>query len=140
MSVDTCLECGNKMKHRVENVKYDKTGINITLEGVNVYQCPKCGYRETEIDHIEELDKVIAISIAQQPERLTPGEIRFLRKYIGLNDGSYQMSEQAERLLRTFVLSEKPVQEYPYPERFKEGRTAHRKTFAPSATGWVLHG
>lgn len=131
----SCLQCGAAMRTAPENVKYDACGLpNVTLVGVEVSRCPSCGEYEIAIPRIEELHQVIATAIIEKPQRLTPPEIRYLRKYLGLSGVDFaarmgvdpatvsrweresskqRMSVLAERLLRLMVAHERPAAEYP---------------------------
>ena len=125
----TCLMCGSRMKTKRENYRYDAVGLpGITLEGVAVSRCGKCGEYEVEIPRIEDLHRTIASAVIGKRERLTPAEIRFLRKHIGWSsgrdfaanmgttpetvsrweNGTMPMGPVADRLLRMFVASPRP--------------------------------
>jgi len=94
----------------------------ITLQGVEVSRCGKCGEYEVAIPRIEELHRSIAQTVISKKERLTPAEIRFLRKHLGWTgaefaahfgaaretvsrweNGSAPMGPTADRLLRMIV-------------------------------------
>jgi hypothetical protein len=46
----TCLQCGAEMRMKRENCKYDASSLpGITLLGVEVSRCPKCGEHEVAI-------------------------------------------------------------------------------------------
>lgn len=127
-----CLSCGTEMKMKVETVKHDEGGLDITLMGVPVYRCPKCGDREVEIPNLGGLHREIAHSLAHRPSRLRPAEIRFMRKYLGLSmedlakrlktgldtvkhweaKRARRMSPQAEVLLRWNVLLDQTIDGY----------------------------
>mgnify|MGYP003580238130 CR=1 FL=1 len=127
-----CSQCGHAMKTRRENYLYRESGLsNVTLVGVEVSRCPHCGEHEAVIPKIEGLHRVIADAVARKVPRLTPEEIRFLRKYLGWSggdfaeymgvapetvsrweNGSTPMGPLAERLLRLAVLSREPAGDY----------------------------
>ena len=135
---DKCLTCGTPMKGTRENIKDNFIGLDgVTLKGVMVYRCPKCGEREVEIYKISELHRSLAMTVARRREKLGPKEIRFLRKYLGLSskdfadkmgvdkttvskwervDAPAPMGQPAERLLRLMVMVDKPIEEYPLEE------------------------
>jgi putative zinc finger/helix-turn-helix YgiT family protein len=126
------------MKVTRENIKNDLIGLDgVTLKGVMVRQCPKCGEREVGIYKISELHRCLAMTVARRREKLGPKEIRFLRKYLGLSskdfadkmgvdkttvskwervDAPAPMGQPAERLLRFMVMVDKPIEEYPLEE------------------------
>jgi putative zinc finger/helix-turn-helix YgiT family protein len=129
----TCTECGTQMKTKRENYKYDASGLpGITLAGIDVSRCPKCGEVEVTIPNIEGLHKALAGGLIRKKERLAPQEIRFLRKFLGLSGsdfaetmgvksetvsrwelGRQSMGPTADRLLRWLALTREPVSEYP---------------------------
>jgi len=118
-----CLVCGSRMKSKRENYRYDAVGLaGITLQGVEVTRCGKCGEYEVAIPRIEDLHQTIAQAVISKKERLTPAEIRFLRKHLGWTgaefaahfgaaretvsrweNGSTPMGPTADRLLRMMV-------------------------------------
>ena len=129
----TCIECGSQMKTGRENFKYDASGLRgITLADVEVARCATCGEFEVTIPNIEGLHRAIALAICNRKERLTPEEVRFLRKYLGLSGvdfaeilgvaaesvsrwetGKAAMGGTADRYLRLLVLTRQPVSHYP---------------------------
>jgi putative transcriptional regulator len=128
----TCTVCGTTMKTKRENYRYDAVGLpGITLRDVEVSRCPKCGEYEVAIPRIEDLHRTIAQAVIAKRERLTPAEIRFLRKFLGWSGadfaahvgtspetvsrwetGSTPMGVTADRLLRLMVASRQPVTHY----------------------------
>jgi len=128
-----CMVCGTPMKASRENVPYDEAGLpGVTLVGVEVHRCPKCGEHEVAIPAIEQLHESLAMELIAEPGRLRGAEIRFLRKYLGLSGAEFarrigvdpatvsrwendkdKMGGQADRLLRLMVVHGKPVEEYP---------------------------
>jgi putative zinc finger/helix-turn-helix YgiT family protein len=128
-----CDICGAQMKSGRENYRYTACGLDsVTLMNVEVRRCPECGEYEVEIPRFDELHRLIAQTVASKKERLTPQEIRFLRKYLGFSgvdfaatldvtpetvsrweNGKKQMSPVAERALRLMVFVREPIAEYP---------------------------
>jgi putative zinc finger/helix-turn-helix YgiT family protein len=127
-----CLVCGATMKTKRENFRYDACGLpNVTLLGVEVSRCPKCGEFEVAIDQIEDLHKTIADALIRKPTRLNAAEIKFLRKYLGWSGadfadhigttretvsrwekGAMPMGGTADRALRLMVATQQPVKDY----------------------------
>jgi len=115
-----------------ENYRYDAVGLpGITLANVQVTRCKACGETGVVIHRIEELHRRIANAVISKRDRLTPQEIRFLRKYLGLSgadfarqmgttretvsrweNGASSMGVIAERLLRLLVERQEPVKDY----------------------------
>ncbi|HEX2572029.1 MAG TPA: type II TA system antitoxin MqsA family protein [Polyangia bacterium] len=130
-----CPGCGGTLQSGRENYKYTACGLpNITLMNVEVSRCKNCGEEIPDIPHVEALHREIAFAIIKKHARLTPAEIRYLRKYLGLSGVSFAelmgvdattvsrwesekmaqpMGPQAERLLRLLVARIRPVGEYP---------------------------
>jgi len=127
-----CPRCGANMKTSRENYLYRESGLkNVTLSGIEVSRCMKCGDHEAIIPRIEQLHQVIAATLARKAPRLTPEEIRFLRKSLGWSgadfaqhmgvaaetvsrweNGSTAMGPAAERLLRLAALTLEPTRDY----------------------------
>lgn len=128
-----CIECGNPMRTKRENYLYRTCGLpNVTLCGVDVSRCSKCGEHEVAISHIEDLHRALALAVICKRSRLTPAEIRFLRKTLGYSGvdfaslmgvtpetvsrwegGAQAMGTTAEKLLRLAVGHIQPAEEYP---------------------------
>jgi putative zinc finger/helix-turn-helix YgiT family protein len=126
-----CIECGSTLTIRKGPRRYGH-GVNVVLNNVEVRICGDCGEEYEVIPNIENLHKVIATSLAKKPVRLTPGEIRFLRTYLGHSSQDFAeilgirpetitrwenpatggMSSVAERFLRYAVLVGKPITSY----------------------------
>jgi len=120
------------MKTKRENYRYDAVGLpGITLKHVEVSRCPTCGEYEVAIPQIEDLHRVIAHAVIRKRERLTPAEIRFLRKFLGWSGadfgaymgttpetvsrwehGSTPMGVTADRLLRLMIAAGQPKADY----------------------------
>jgi putative zinc finger/helix-turn-helix YgiT family protein len=134
-----CDNCGAQMKSGRENYRYTACGLDsVTLVNVEVRRCPECGEHEVDIPRMAELHRLIAQEVASKGPRLTPQEIRFLRKHLGFSGvdfattldvtpetvsrwetGKKQMSPVAERALRLMVFVRDPISEYPL-ERLAE--------------------
>jgi putative zinc finger/helix-turn-helix YgiT family protein len=119
----SCLVCGSRIRTKRENYRYEAVGLpGITLQDVEVSRCGKCGEYEVSIPRIEDLHQTIAQTVISKNGRLTPAEIRFLRKHLGWTgaefavhfgaaretvsrweNGSVPMGPTAERLLRMIV-------------------------------------
>ena len=83
MTETTCIECGETMERHSEDVPFDPALPGIVLAGIAVFRCPKCGYHEVEIQHLEDLHRTIALHLVRQSRRLLGAEARFLRKWLG---------------------------------------------------------
>lgn len=155
-----CESCSKgEMVTRRENFRYKGSGLpGVTLRNVEVSRCSACGEYEVSIPRIEALHRAIALDLIEKPTRLTPEEIRFLRKYIGLSGADFAkmmhvdpstvsrwekgiqpMGEVSDTLLRTHVLLRKPVEHYPFDklsEVAKEAPEPLRIALKPAADGW----
>ena len=156
-----CVECGSPMKTRKENYHYDECGLkHVTLVGVDVAKCPRCGNYEISIPHIEELHRLLAKVLIEKSTRFTGEEIRFLRKGLGWSGSDFAkhmgvaeetvsrwendaapIGPQADRLLRFLVAQGRLATGYP-TERLKEidlrKATATRVTLATRNERWMV--
>lgn len=127
-----CLQCAGKMKTQKENYSYRECGLSgITLIGVAVSRCKECGEFEVAIPKIEELHRIIALSVIRKPARLSPKEIRFLRTYLGWSGvdfadymgvkpetvsrwekGDQLIGMPTDRLLRLMIATKQPRKDY----------------------------
>jgi len=128
-----CTDCGTTMTTLIENYRYDECGLPyVVLEQVHVSRCPKCGAAEVAIPAMEQLHALIAVEVAQKDTRLTPDEVKYLRKYLGLSSGDFAevmgvdpatvsrwenglrpLGHGYERLLRVLVGTSEPACRYP---------------------------
>jgi putative zinc finger/helix-turn-helix YgiT family protein len=130
-----CPQCRTPMESKRENVRWADSGLpNVVLIDVEVRRCPACGEHTTAIPRIEALHRALAMAIIARPGRLTPPEIRFLRKWLGWSgqdfarqfgvtattvsrwesvDEPSPMGGTAERLLRLAVAHGQPADQYP---------------------------
>lgn len=127
-----CAQCGTVMKVNRENVKYDEMiGLPVMLADVEVRRCPGCGEYEVVIPRLEELLRVLAGAVIRRRVRLSGGEVRFLRKYLGWSGVDFarrmgtqpetvsrwehavtRIGPQADRLLRLMVATVRPAGDY----------------------------
>lgn len=149
-----CLECNREISERISTHRYCETdGINVLLEGVTITECG-CG-EGVVIPKMAQLNRHLASEMAKKAERLTPGEIRWLRKYLGWSgvdfarrfdvdpstvsrweNGRKPMGGTAERLLRILALTQDPVEEYPLPDEITADVRSIRMGFATSSKSW----
>lgn len=127
-----CMECGaDLLPAKPEAVPYNCGLPNVTLLNVPVRRCASCGDYEVEVPHVEALHKRLALEVTKKKAKLTPAEIRFLRKSLGWSgvdmarhfgvtgetvsrweNGHLDMGPVAERMLRVVVWLKKPVEGY----------------------------
>jgi putative zinc finger/helix-turn-helix YgiT family protein len=128
-----CHNCSSDMRANVQpRHRYTECGLDfVTLANVPVFECPACGAHQLRIRAIEQLHKAIADAVVHKPSRLTPPEVKFLRKYLGLSNqdlaktmgvspeqtsrwtSNEPIGTSADRLLRVLVLGLQPAEEYP---------------------------
>lgn len=78
-----CRECGGAMEIIPGPYRFTSSGLdNVYLQGEGVAhrRCPACGEESVEIHAMGPLLGKIARMVAGKSDRLTGGEIRFLRK------------------------------------------------------------
>jgi putative zinc finger/helix-turn-helix YgiT family protein len=159
MSEKKCPMCGQgTLTSRRETRRYGR-GIDVTLMNVTVRHCPACGEEFVAIPAIEALHRIIAGALAKSPARLSPGEVRFLRTYLGFSSADFarligvspetvsrwesdrapqRMSTAAERFLRLIVLQGKPIESYRLEETAAEDAPARVPLrLEPGAKGWA---
>jgi putative zinc finger/helix-turn-helix YgiT family protein len=156
-----CTDCGAAMVTRKENYRYSDCGLkHVTLAGVGVSRCARCGNYEVSIPHIERLHRLIARGVIEKLTRLTGEEVRFLRKSLGWSGTDFArhmgvaeetvsrweneaapIGPQADRLLRLMVAQGKPAIAYPTGRLAKIDPTTARITrleFTSRDTQWEL--
>jgi putative zinc finger/helix-turn-helix YgiT family protein len=128
-----CPLCGDgELAETRETRRYGR-GIDVTLVNVPVRRCPTCGEEMVMIPAIEELHRQIAHELARSGRRLRPGEVRFLRTYLGYSSSDFAavmgvvpetvsrwesarsaqaMSPTADRLLRLMAQQDRPIAAY----------------------------
>lgn len=80
-----CDTCGTPMSPATKDYRYRESGLNhVILEGLRVYQCPKCRTEAPEIPNLLGLHRVIAKALLTKLALLTGPEVRFLRRHVGL--------------------------------------------------------
>ena len=147
----SCEQCGGPTTTARENFHYTASGLpNVTLVGVDMTRCPKCGSFEVDIPRIEDLHRTIAGAVVTKRAPLTPAETRFLRKWLGWSGvdfaahmgvtpetvsrweaGSLGMGAAADRLLRLMIVNRAPVQDY----SLEQLKTIDESTSAPFRLG-----
>ena len=76
--------CGERATIVCGDYLFIESGLtNVTLRGVQLLTCAKCGAQTPALSKINELMQVIALALVLKPSSLTGKEIRFLRKYSG---------------------------------------------------------
>lgn len=90
MSNDRCSNCGEVARKVRENYLFKESGLsNVVLENIEVIKCEHCGNADPVINKLNELMRVLALAVVEKPWGLTGGEVRFLRKFVGMNGESF---------------------------------------------------
>lgn len=130
-----CFECGvGKMSTNSDAYRYYESGLpNVILHGVTVHRCKECGAEYVSIPDLEGLHRILALAIISQDGRLSPAEVRYLRKTLGWSGADFarkfhvtqsavsrweserattRMSKANELLLRDMVARGKKIEDY----------------------------
>ncbi len=91
-----CTDCGAAAAIEKKNYRFRESGLdNVVLKGISVLKCPDCGSEDPIIPNLEGLLRVLALAIVKSRLPLTGPEVRYLRKYLGMN------GEEFARILHT---------------------------------------
>ncbi len=78
-----CYVCGQgELKERRESIPY-RALPGVVLDDIQVQTCTVCGERFESIPAMASLNRELAKALVRKRARLTPEEIRFLRKSVG---------------------------------------------------------
>lgn len=85
-----CTECGSTMTKKIGDHPYAESGLpHVILRNVAEYRCPKDGTEFVELERVAQLHRLIAEILSDKPARLMPGEVRFLRDHMALNNRQF---------------------------------------------------
>lgn len=85
-----CSNCGKDAKRIRANYLFRESGLsNIVLKNIEVIKCHQCGNEDPIIHRMVDVMKRIAQALVEKPFALTGGEIRFLRKYLGMSGDTF---------------------------------------------------
>ena len=95
-----CTVCGGRVIPERRNYRDAESGLpNVVLQGVEVADCPTCGNSDVYIPRMAKIHRAIAQALVNSPARLTGGQLRFLRKRLGLSGdelGRYLHTEKTK--------------------------------------------
>lgn len=100
-----CYECGTEKTDIVRGChRFTESGLsNVTVEGIELVQCAACGAITPIIPRIVTIHRLLALAIARKPQRMTGGELPYLRKYAELTaDGLGRLLHVPDVLPQTF--------------------------------------
>ena len=129
--MEKCMHCGETLA-QVSRIDLPYRSLpGVVLVGIEARSCLVCSEVEYAIPRIEALNESISRLLVGKPTRLAGTEVRFLRKYLGWSgrdfasrvgvtpetvsrweNGVLAIGETPDKLLRMFVLHEKPVADY----------------------------
>lgn len=125
MNREVCNACEGPADVVRGDYPYKESGLrNVTLSGIDLIRCRKCGNVDPVIPRMNELHRALALAVASQPFRLQGEDVRYLRKYLGMTQDQFaellhihksnlskwennedKIGEQSDRLIRVVVLT-----------------------------------
>lgn len=153
-----CPECGGNVTEETGEHPYIGTELpDVVLTGVKIRKCKECGKVSVGIPQLARLHRALVESIAGSHHRLRPGEICFLRKYLGWSgqnfarhfgvtvetvsrweNGKQPMGGTAERLLRLLAMTADQAEGYPLPDEFADRPRVRKLRAALRGKSWVI--
>lgn len=155
-----CIECGMAMRPFKEVFRFEPVpGLRVKLVGLTSYR-DETGHVARSIPNLAGLHRALAGAVVRKRSRLSPPEIRFLRKSLGWSgrdfaahlgvtaesvsrweNGREEMGPQADRLLRMMAVSMQPIEDYEVADL----RTIGKRTTGPiriqlehKSSGWAM--
>jgi putative zinc finger/helix-turn-helix YgiT family protein len=121
----SCSNCDANARRVRTNYPFKESGLpNVILKGIEMIQCDRCGNADPIIPRANEVMKQLVLAVVEKPYALTGQEIRFLRKYLGMNSSTFashlgvdrsvlsrwenghdRVGPQSDRLIRTVATS-----------------------------------
>lgn len=81
-----CADCGGAVRVERGSYRFRESGLdNVVLKGIETVRCLDCGSEEPIIPNMDGLFRVLALAIVCSKSPLTGKEVRYLRKYLGMN-------------------------------------------------------
>jgi DNA-binding transcriptional regulator YiaG len=123
MRREICGSCEKEAKVIRGNYRFDEVGLPVLLKHVELVKCEHCGNVDPIIPDLNGLMHVIAFAVISRPCKLGGQEIKFLRKYLGMNgeefagildidrttlskwENGQDIGPQSDRLIRLLVLN-----------------------------------
>src|SRR5258708_4361862 len=77
-----CIRCGGALRNDRKDFPFQEPDLGAVIaENIPVRACDACDYNEWMFEP-KKLRKAIALTLAENEERLSPQEIRYLRKWL----------------------------------------------------------
>lgn len=85
-----CMECGGVLVETAEAIETTFKGESFCVEGVPHCKCESCGSVEYDADAMEKMTAAINEAYRERKDLLSPGEIKQIRKMLGLTQEEFQ--------------------------------------------------
>lgn len=85
-----CMECGAEMRWTDDTIEEDYRGGRFAVEGVAHWQCDACGNYHLNADGCTAMSRSLATQYAAAHGQMAPGEIRELRRSLGLTQRDFE--------------------------------------------------
>ena len=90
MRKQACGNCGADAQVVKGDYEFKESGLrNLTLLGIDLIKCGKCGNVDPVLSGVDDLMDLIAVAVLQKQYRLQGEELRFLRKHIGMSQEEF---------------------------------------------------
>jgi DNA-binding transcriptional regulator YiaG len=85
-----CLECGGPLRLVRKDYAFAESGLdNVVLKNLEVLVCDGCKTETPRLPQLNSLMRTIAAALITKPYKLEGQDIRFLRKFLGLNSEAF---------------------------------------------------
>lgn len=85
-----CSNCDKDARRVRGNYLFRESGLNnVVLKNIEIIKCRHCGNQDPIIHRMADIMKQIAQALVEKPFALAGEEIRFLRKYLGMNGATF---------------------------------------------------
>lgn len=92
---EACSRCGTELRWRKGSAKKAQEvpgiGFRVVASGVSTATCSACQTAHAAVGNVAAFRRTVVEGILSKPGALAPGEIRFIRKHLGLTGGQFAM-------------------------------------------------
>lgn len=92
---EECARCGASLRWRKGSAKKAQEvpgiGFRVVASGVSTATCSACQTPHAAVGNVAAFRRNVVEGILRKPGALAPGEIRFVRKYLGLTGGQFAL-------------------------------------------------